>query len=199
MTYDRLLYCLRRPVYSARLLSYKFREIVHRNEPWISYEAVRYCETTLRRDQVGLEWGSGRSTKWFAQRLGRLLSVEFDPHWHGKVTKMAKGLANVECRFVPLEHPLEEPTARDYDPVPAYVRVADEFADNNLDFVVVDGHYRCACVKQILKKIKPGGLLLIDNTDWMELPEWGVPASWTVVHQSRNFATQTTIWRKPQE
>lgn len=196
MTWKRVLHCLRRPTYSLALLSYKLQDFRHREEPWIAQDAVRFCETNLNGSQTGLEWGSGRSTKWYAARLGRLLSVEFDPHWHQKVSESVSGFKNVECRFVPLDHPLDAPTVRDYDPVPSYVAVADEFPDNSIDFVVVDGHYRLACVKRALPKIKPGGLLLIDNTNWFALPGWGVPECWPVVHQSNNLMTQTTIWRK---
>jgi hypothetical protein len=169
----------------------------HPDEPWISQGAIRFCDSHLKRGQTGLEWGSGRSTRWYAERLGRLLSIEFDLGWHGRVVREIEGYSNVECRFIPLDHSLDQPTVRDYDPVPSYVAVADEFPDGSLDFVVVDGHYRVACVQQVLPKIKPGGLLLIDNTDWAPLPEWGVPPTWPVVHQSRNVMTQTTIWRKP--
>jgi hypothetical protein len=192
-----ILDCARRPVHTLRLVSYKLYEMRHPDEPWISQGAIRFCDAHLKRDQAGLEWGSGRSTKWYAERLGRLLSIEFDPGWHGRVVREIKGYSNVECRFIPPDHPLDQPTVRDYDPVPSYVAAADEFPDSSLDFVVVDGHYRHACVRQVLAKIKPGGLLLIDNTDWAPLPEWGVPPTWPVVHQSSNVMTQTTIWRKP--
>jgi hypothetical protein len=102
MTFRRILYCAQRPVYSLRLIAYKFDEIRHCGEPWVSRSAVRFCDANLKRDQIGLEWGSGHSTKWYAARLRKLLSVEFSPVWHAKVLKEIKGQDNVECRFVPL-------------------------------------------------------------------------------------------------
>jgi hypothetical protein len=198
MTWPYFLYCLRRPGYAVRRLYLRTSDFLHRHEPWISHEAVVYCAGYLSSSQVGLEWGSGRSTRWYGERLGKLLSVEFDPVWYRRVLRATRHLPNVECRFIALDHSPSEPTVRDYNPVPAYVAVAEEFADGSLDFVVVDGHYRLACIKQVLPKIKPGGLLLVDNTDWLPLLDWGVPASWPIVHQSQSL-TQTTIWLKPRK
>jgi hypothetical protein len=168
----------------------------HPDEPWMAQGAVRFCDHNLDRDQIGLEWGSGRSTKWFAQRLGRLVSVEFDRDWHRKVMRSIAGMNNVECRFVPLDHPKELCTGPHYDPIPRYVAVADEFSDDSLGLVVVDGHYRQACVLRALPKLKRGGLLLIDNTDWLPIAQFNVPSTWPIAHQSCNVMGQTTIWRK---
>jgi hypothetical protein len=185
---------LRRPGYVRD----RFYELTHPNEPWISPDAVRFCATHLSYTEIGLEWGSGCSTRWYAKRLKTLLSIESDPHWHAKVNRTIRRLPNVECRFIPLEHPLDEPTKPDYDPLPEYVAVAKQFLDDSLDFVVVDGHYRQACVKQALPKLKPGGLLLVDDFGFVpSLQEWGVPCSWPVVHKSSNSYKDTIIWRKP--
>jgi len=145
-----------------------------------------------------LEWGSGRSTRWYGKRLGKLLSIEHNPYWHAKVTQMIRDLPNVECRLIALEHPLNQPTKPDYDPLPKYVAVAKQFPDASLDFVVVDGHYRQACIKQALPKLKPGGLLLVDDFGFVpSLREWGVPPCWPVVYESSSPYHDTIIWRKP--
>ena len=46
-----------------------------------------------------------------------------------------------------------------YDPLLAYVAVVANCPDESLDFVVVDSHYRSACIAAVVPKIKPGGLL----------------------------------------
>jgi hypothetical protein len=167
----------------------RFRELMHPNEPWISPGAARFCATYLTSDQIGLEWGSGRSTRWYAKRLGMLLSIESNPYWHAKVNRMIRRLPNVGC------HPLDQPTKPDYDPLPKYVAIANKFADNSLD---LDGHYRQPCIKQALPQLKPGGLLLVDDFGFVpSLPDWGVPSSWPVVHKSSSSCHDTIIWRKP--
>lgn len=161
--------------------------------------AVRFCERHLRADMVALEWGSGRSTPWFARRVGSLVGVEHDPTWHERVARRLReaGLGNVDLRLVSID-PDPERAQSDYWRNPPYVRVADEFADESLDFVSVDGVYRQACVAVILPKLKPGGLLLVDDTRWLpRLEDWLVPPDWPVVHDGRGFGSGTTIWRKP--
>jgi len=190
---------VRQPIYVFRRILYKLYEITHPDEPWISPKAVTFCARHLNKEQIGLEWGSGRSTAWFGARLKSLLSIEFDEAWHSRVVTVLQnqGLKNVECRYIFLEHSIDEPTKSEYENPPAYVRIAEEFEDKSLDFVVVDGHYRQACILAVLKKIKSGGLLLVDNTNWLPIEKWGVPDNWPVVHQSSNVMTQTTIWQKP--
>ena len=72
-----------------------------------------------------------------------------------------------------------------------------ELADASVDFVVIDGHYRQACVLAALPKIKPGGRLLIDNSNWLSTLDWGVPSSWPLVHRSSNVMAETSIWERP--
>jgi hypothetical protein len=188
---------IHRPVFLVRRIAYEFYQFRHSEEPWISQGAVRFCDIALKSTDTALEWGSGRSTKWFAIRVGKLLSVEFDSAWYQKVSADLASFPNAQCRFVPLEHTPDEGTTAHYARIPAYVAVADEFADESLDFVVVDGHYRQACILRVLPKLKPQGMLLVDNTDWLPLADWGVPLSWPILHQSSNVLTQTTIWQKP--
>lgn len=184
----------RGPVYVSRRLAYKLYERRHPDEPWLAQGAVAFLDRELPREGRGLEWGSGRSTAWFAARLNSLTSIEMDRGWYEKVAQTVAG--NVDLRHVPIEHPRHE--SPDFpEPTPAYVTVIDEFDDESLDFVLVDGHYRFACVREALPKVKPGGLLAIDNTNWFELDRWGVPAAWPLVHQSENVMTQTSVWQVP--
>ncbi len=145
------------------------------------------------------EWGSGRSTTWFAQRLGHITSIENDAVWYEQVQETLKHvkISNVSLKLVPLEHAYADLYFPYYDPLPHYVEAISEVADESLDFVVVDGHYRQACTWLAMRKIKPGGYLLIDNTDWLPREQWPVPFAWPIVHQSRNVLTQTTLWQKP--
>lgn len=51
----------------------------HPDAPGLSPEAVSLLSTLLEPTHAGLEWGSGRSTIWFARRVAELVSVEHDP------------------------------------------------------------------------------------------------------------------------
>jgi|SRR6185312_521825 len=192
-------YWTRHPLRFLRRVWYFFYERAHPTEPFVAPGAIRFLDTALPRQGIGLEWGSGRSTQWFAQRLGRLVVVEHDGAWYEQVRRQLReaGIGNVDYRLIPLDHPPQEPTRPVYDPIPRYVALADEFPDAYFDFVEVDGHYRQACVRAALDKVKPGGLLLVDDTNWLPLVEWGVPAAWKIVHQSVKINTVTSVWQRP--
>lgn len=191
---------LTHPGFALRKAAQKVGQVIHPGEPWMGRRVIRFCEEQLEPTMSVLEWGSGRSTVWFGRRVGELTSVEYDAAWHARTTRRieAAGLTRVRCLLVELDDDPPE-RARPYsDEAPAYVAVAQAFADESLDLVIVDGHYRQACIAAALPKLRPGGLLLVDNTNWMPLSEWGVPDGWPVVHQSANVVdAETAVWRKP--
>lgn len=197
MRASRLLHFALHPIYALRRVSYRVYEALHPNDPWISQGAIRFCEGALRKDMRAVETGSGRSTAWFAHRVGHLTSIEHDEAWHAKIQTKLRGLSNVDYRFVALDHAPTQETRPVYEQLPKYVAVFSEFDDDSLDFVIIDGHYRQACLLAALKKLKPGGMLLVDNSNWMSQSAWGVPESWPLLHRSENVMTQTSIWKKP--
>ena len=143
----------------ARQLAY---ELGHPDDPWLTPAAIGLLRSLLRPSDRGVEFGSGRSTLWFARRVAALASVEHDERWHDAVSAglEAEGLGNVDYTLAPGDKPAE----RGGDS--AYARVALSFPDAGLDFALIDGHYRDYSAKFILPKIKPGGMLIIDNVNW---------------------------------
>lgn len=188
-----------RPFYVAGRIQNWLYERRHPDHPWLAPQAITWLEQNLRADMRGFEWGSGRSTLWLARRLASLTSIESDASWFETITRQVKaaGLDHVKVRHLALEHPEAGTYANDYVELPDYVRAIDEVAEASLDLVVVDGWYRPVCARSALSKLKPGGILLVDNTDWKDPPHVHVPADWALVHRSRNVLTQTSIWRKP--
>jgi hypothetical protein len=67
----------------------------------------------------------------------------------------------------------------DPDAFAAYVAAIDAFPDGFFDLVVVDGRSRAACLDRAVPKIRPGGMLVLDDADRpeyadaiAELPPW---------------------------
>lgn len=137
-------------------------ERAHPDDPWLTPAATRLLASLLRAADRGAEFGSGRSTLWFASRVAALTSVEHDVRWHRAVTARLKdrGLGNVEYILAPEDQPME------HGGDSAYARTALAFQDASLDFALVDGHYRDYSAKFIMPKLKPGGVLIIDNVNW---------------------------------
>jgi hypothetical protein len=180
-----------RPSYLFHWLRLAIRKRLVPPEPWISQKAIRYLDEHLRTNMKVWEWGSGHSTAWLAERVGSLVSIEHHAGWSRMVSNrlQMRGLSNAQCRYV-------SETAAGTQ-APAYVQAIADAPDASFDLIFIDGEHRMLCVGAGLPKLRPGGILLIDNTNWMPLAEWGVPPEWPILHQSCNGNTQTTIWRKP--
>jgi hypothetical protein len=137
----------------VRLIAYERR---HPDAPWLASEAVAFLEQWLRPDLVGFEWGSGRSTVWFARRVRHLISIEHDPHWYEEVKNRLdqKDVAHkVTFRCVPIDdgavaHPSH------------YVAAISDQEDSALDFCLIDGvtRLRAQCALACLPKLTTGGI-----------------------------------------
>lgn len=146
-----------------------------------------------------LEFGSGRSTSWFARRVGQVASIEHSSQWFARVQAdlSRERLSNVDLRLIPLDHNETAPEQEHYNPLPNYVGILGEFDDESLDLVVVDGHYRTTCIRTCPPKLKQGGLLLVDDINWLGGPGGvPVPEEWELVHVSGTRLKTTGIWKK---
>lgn len=129
--------------------------------PWMTRQAIQVLSGMLRPDDIGLEFGSGRSTVWFAGRTGRLTSIEHDESWQRVVSQnlRRRGLRNTDCIFVP-----DDPDSG-CGGENKYARTALRFTNQSLDFVVVDGIQRDFCARLAIPKIRTGGMLVVDNVN----------------------------------
>jgi hypothetical protein len=202
------------PTYIRDRVTLGLRQLSRPDEPWLTAPAVAILASWLRESDVGLEWGSGRSTLWFAARVSRLISVEHDEVWYRKISSQLRerGLAGrTDYRLCP--HGLEGA------PATSYVGVAGEMEDESLDFALIDGVARDDCALAVLSKLKPGALLAIDNINWFfarseksrapnsrsltdgfESPAWQrfseQVAAWRVIWTSDGIC-DTALWVKP--
>lgn len=175
----------RTPRYVYHRTRQLFYERAHPDHPWLTPAAIALLATLLRPADTGAEFGSGRSTLWFAARVAALTSVEHDPRWHDSLTaRLTDGrVSNVDYILAPEDQPME----RGGDS--AYARTALAFPDASLDFALVDGHYRDYSAKFVMPKIKPGGMLIIDNVNWYLPCRSAAPNSRTV-----ELGPATEVW-----
>lgn len=168
------------------------------DKPWLCPGTVRCCERILRPDMRAVEFGSGRSTRWFARKVGHVTSIEHDPLWHARVAEQlrAAGVTNVDYLHVPLDHDVREGERPTYDPPPGYVTVIDRFPDRSLHLVVIDGHYRTHCVRHAVPKLADGGYLIVDDVNlWPSLDALPIPRRWRIVDDSTNGIKRRIIWQ----
>ncbi|MGH8560324.1 MAG: O-methyltransferase [Methylococcales bacterium] len=154
------------PRYIADRLALMVYERKRPDAPWLTRSMIDILETWLRPGDVGLEFGSGRSTVWFARRVAHLTSVEHDPKWYSKVAGDLRDAGVAER----VDYRLLGDGQTDAS-ASAYVRVTSEMPPDSLDFFLVDGVMREHCALASLDKIKPGGILIVDNIEWYMLRE----------------------------
>jgi len=149
--------------------------------PWLTFSAVEYLTKTLRRDMRVFEYGSGGSTLFFARRVRELITIEHNMGWGQRVEAALRqsGLSNWQLLIMPPDpqRPPTRPDPADIDGYgtadPAlrdcsfrnYVSAIDEFPDNSFDLICIDGRARPSCLRHAAPKVKPGGCIVLDNTE----------------------------------
>ena len=165
-------------------------------EPWLTRDAVRFLRTAIQPDWEIFEVGSGASTAWYARRARRVTAIESDPVWHWHVAGSLAELPNATVEAV---------AAHDFP-----MRLARE-PDEAFDLIIVDGddeglspdEGRVGCVRAAASKVKPGGILLLDNSDWPRYsPVDAILENWRFVRYP-GFTTgpltpiETTLYWRP--
>jgi len=154
------------PPYFVKRLALMRYQAANPNAPWLTADAITALQDLLKPGDVGYEFGSGRSTTWFAGRVGYLHSMEHVPEWYERVRHKldeAKLLEKVNYQLAPDSiHTGEDELLDETHP---YVKHFAEMPENSLDFVLVDGIMRLTCFRFALPRLKPGGILILDNAN----------------------------------
>jgi hypothetical protein len=123
--------------------------------PWYTYPAIEFLAQLDFRDKSVFEYGSGSSTLFWARVAKRVVSVEDEERWYQLLAAKLPANATV----------IHEPDLSQY---PDVIRSAGAF-----DIIVVDGpargRTRLKCCREALGALREGGLIILDNSDW--LPE----------------------------
>ena len=118
--------------------------------PWITYPAIDFLKKRIRPDMVVFEYGCGFSSLWWASRVSAVVSVEHDRTWYEKMKAAVP--KNVNINHVVLEYG------------GAYSKKILEY-DAAFDIVLIDGRDRVNCARNSIKALKPGGVIVWDNSD----------------------------------
>jgi hypothetical protein len=157
-------------------------DLVAAGLPWTTFAARRWLDRFLRPEMRVFEWGGGGSTVYFARRVREVISVEHQADWYHEVARRLReaGVGNTQLRLiVPQDLPpdgwsprdLASPLNRSSDPrflgkhFTAYVESINDQPDESLDVVLVDGRCRATCAAAARAKVRPGGALIVDDSD----------------------------------
>ena len=118
--------------------------------PWVTYSFIDFIRERITKTQHIFEYGSGSSTIFYAERAGKVTSVEHDKGWFDKVKGTSP--ANAEMIFCELHRDGE------------YARKA-MLLNKKFDIIIVDGRDRVNCCKYSLEALSPDGVIILDDSE----------------------------------
>lgn len=147
---------------------------------WITFKAKAWMESYLKPDMFVFEYGSGGSTLFLSRRINTLISIEHDKSWYRKVSNvLSKGKIS-NCEYILCEpeekisgamfsgdlktytSELRKYTGMNFE---KYVKSIYKYSSGSFDLVIVDGRARVSCILYAISKIRPGGYLMLDNSE----------------------------------
>ena len=116
--------------------------------PWYTYPAISFLEPRIKSDWSVFEYGSGYSTLWWARHVDRVVSCEHNRIWFDIVSK------DVPRNVTYVNKAVEN----------GYAQEIFEHREG-FDVVIVDGEDRVRCGENAVKCLKPGGIIIWDNSE----------------------------------
>lgn len=116
--------------------------------PWMNYGVTSLLNERIPSDIRVLEYGSGGSTLWWAERVSFVLSVEHDKNWL-EICRQHQP-QNVELRLASNDS--------------TYPTVANT-SDNFFDVIVIDAVFRTECAEHSLSLLSDSGVIIWDDAE----------------------------------
>lgn len=128
--------------------------------PWIAFPAIEFLNKVVPRGATVFEYGCGASTLWWLERGNHVRSIESDEAWWKLISDKARAKGYTKFYI-------------EYSPKREFYHTAIARTQTQFDVIVIDGliegYCRYACLKEAVKRLKPYGIIVLDNADW--LPE----------------------------
>lgn len=115
--------------------------------PWFTYSAIQFLDQLDLSEATVFEWGSGYSSLYFARRCRLVHSVDTSTQWHKEISSSKPRNLKLSLRDVSLFAETIEESSIQYD------------------IIVIDAERRLDCAALAVYRLKPGGIILLDNAD----------------------------------
>lgn len=175
-----------------RLLETRGRNTVRLRLPWLPFRLIDELEQIVGPGSKVFEYGGGGSTLWFLDRGAEVVTVEHHDAWADTLESYASASGWTLLR-ASAEHEYAE-----------YVAAVDAYPKDHFDVVLVDGRERARCLLAAASRVRPGGMLILDDSDRERYTSAAEQVPWPR-EQVVGFApakptlAYTTVFRKPLE
>lgn len=116
--------------------------------PWYTYPAIEYIKQLDFSNREVFEYGSGNSTIFWSKLAKRVVSIENNQKWYETISKRVG--KNVEVKLI----------------IDDALYIKEIINHESFDVIVVDGYHRFDCAQAAVSKLKSGGIIILDNSDW---------------------------------
>lgn len=122
--------------------------------PWYTYPAIGYLNGINAKDLEVLEFGSGNSTIWWANRCKHVTSIEGDQEWFDSVsTQMPK---NVSLYLL----------EGDDDEIQKNIEIyLGPKQISTFDIIIIDGLHRESLLTYVICRMSEKSILIFDNSE----------------------------------
>lgn len=117
--------------------------------PWYTYPAIEYIKQLDFSEKTVFEFGAGNSTLFWGSVAKQVVSVENNAGWYERISKEAGDNARITL-------------ARDKKTYVQHILTTD----GDFDVIVIDGSHRYDCAQAAISKLRCGGVIILDNSDW---------------------------------
>lgn len=149
-------------------------------KPWLTFPAIDLLHQQALPSHRVFEYGGGGSTLFWCDRVAEVVTVEHDAIWFKALEQAAQGvkakwnglsIPSAAGDLVPDPDPAEPAHYSSADEASkgrnykAYAEAINAYPDAHFDIVLIDGRSRASCLALSVPKLKPGGLLVLDNAE----------------------------------
>jgi len=133
------------------------RPVNKENEPipWLTYSAIDFIDSIIKKSWQVFEWGSGNSTLWWASKSKSVIAIEDNTDWFMEIGSQ-----------MPANATLYNKTDKD-----EYVNAISSYNDKSFDIIVIDGSHRNDCAMAAFPKVQDSGIIVFDNSDGKDFDE----------------------------
>jgi hypothetical protein len=155
--------------YFASVRDGEYRDKEGNYVPWYTYPAIEALKNWDLSGKRVFEYSSGYSTLFWAARAREVVSVEHNPVWYERISKLAP--ENAQIIFAPITQ-----REGDYNATPETREQLKRYSEAIRDFgtfdaIILDGYegfslrYQCARIAR--PQLSANGLIILDNSDWL--------------------------------
>lgn len=155
--------------------------------PWFAVALTRFLERNITKETDILEIGAGGSTVWLAKRAKSIRSYEHDSRWYALVQSKLKDTGLGNCELI-------------HDP--NYPELGIKENSREFDMIIIDGRGRVKSIKTTYQLLRPGGYLMLDDSERTRYAEGKVlldALGWEKTElKIEGIKKMATAWRMPE-